>query len=281
MRLGYFHNGHFPPIEFEEFAKWGAENGFQAIDVPLFQADAAVVCDRYGLMPSSTTGQSFQPITADAGIRRAEIDKGRRAVDYAASQGIATVQIGHHMATDAGFDENISLFSEGCSPVADYAEAKGVSLVLENWPNHGRNLAYWPAHWEAIFDAVQSDSLGLCLDPSHLVWLGIDYVRATLEFGDRIFHVHAKDTELMDGALYDHGVIGDERGMVGQGTYRFRIPGFGEIDWPRFISALVEAGYDDVLAVEHEDPLWTSKTDAEHALKGLMLAQKFLSPLIV
>ena len=37
VKLGYFHNGHFPPIEFEEFVRWGAANGYQAVDVPLFE----------------------------------------------------------------------------------------------------------------------------------------------------------------------------------------------------------------------------------------------------
>ena len=34
------------------------------------------------------------------------------------------------------------------------------------------------------------------------------------------------------------------------------MPGLGEIDWPRFISALQEGGYDAVLSTEHEDPVW-------------------------
>ena len=70
VKLGYFWNGHFPPIEFQDFVRWGADNGYQAIDVPLYQEDAAEVCGRYGLQPSSTTGQAFQPITEDADSRR-------------------------------------------------------------------------------------------------------------------------------------------------------------------------------------------------------------------
>ena len=44
---------------------------------------------------------------------------------------------------------------------------------------------------------------------------------------------------------------------------------------------LLEIGYTGPLVVEHEDPFWSSKTDAERALKGLVLAQRFLAPLLV
>ena len=186
------------------------------------------------------------------------------------------------MAPDLGFDANVRLFAEGVAPVLDHAQRVGVRLVMENWADGGRNLAYAPAHWEAIFDAVPHEALGLCFDPSHLVWLGIDYLRAAREFGSRIYQAHAKDTEFLPEARYRFGVIGPERGRIGQGTYRFRIPGFGVIDWPAFITALLEVGYDGPLVVEHEDPFWSARTDPEHdALKGLVLAQRFLAPLLV
>jgi len=34
------------------------------------------------------------------------------------------------------------------------------------------------------------------------------------------------------------------------------MPGLGEIDWQKFISTLQENGYDNVLSIEHEDPIW-------------------------
>ncbi len=281
MKLGYFHNGHFPPIDFEDFVRWGSEHGYHAIDVPLFQPDAARVCGRYDLEPTSTTGAAFQPIARESSARRAEVAKGTAAVDYAAAEGIPTVLIGHRMAPQLAFDENVRLFSEGCAPVAAHAERKSVRLVLENWAADGQNLAYAPARWEAIFDALPGAAVGLCFDPSHLVWLRIDYLRAVREFGDRIYHAHAKDTELLPAGLYRHGVLGSERDRLGRGTYRFRIPGFGVVDWPAYVTALVEAGYEGPLTVEHEDALWSSSTDSDHALKGLVLAERFLAPLLV
>ena len=107
------------------------------------------------------------------------------------------------------------------------AESLGVKVAIENcpmifsldeWPG-GVNLAYSPAIWRELFDVIPSDSFGLNFDPSHLVWQMIDYERAIYEFGDRIFHAHAKDLEVRRDGLYDHGVM-----SVGMGWQVPRLP---------------------------------------------------------
>ena len=80
----------------------------------------------------------------------------------------------------------------------DLAEKNGVRLCYENCPMMG-NIATSPDMWEAIFDAVGSERLGLCYDPSHLVWQFIDPYRNIYKFADKIFHVHAKDTAVDRG----------------------------------------------------------------------------------
>jgi sugar phosphate isomerase/epimerase len=99
-----------------------------------------------------------------------------------------------------------------------------------------------------MLEAIPSPSLGLNLDPSHLVWLQIDYEQAVRDYGERIFHVHAKDTEIRRDELYRRSILSH-----GSGWQEGRMPGRGEIDWARFIGALRDAGYDGVVSVEHED----------------------------
>jgi sugar phosphate isomerase/epimerase len=90
-----------------------------------------------------------------------------------------------------------------------YASDKGVRLMIENcpmdnWVQFGLpgNYAYSPELWEALFNEVPDENFGLNFDPSHLYWLGIDHNRAATEFASRIFHVHAKDTEMLpDGSV--------------------------------------------------------------------------------
>ncbi|RLG98261.1 sugar phosphate isomerase/epimerase, partial [Candidatus Bathyarchaeota archaeon] len=52
------------------------------------------------------------------------------------------------------------------------------------------------------------------------------------------------------------------------------IPGLGDIDWKRFISALQDQGYDYVLSIEHEDPVYHG---VEGFRKGLIIGLRHLS----
>jgi sugar phosphate isomerase/epimerase len=125
-----------------------------------------------------------------------------------------------------------------------------------------------------MFGAVPDANFGLNLDPSHLVWLQIDYVRAVYDYADRIFHVHAKDLEVRRDGLYRHGAF-----SAGIGWQVPRLPGLGEIDWSRFVAALYAVGYDGVVSVEHEDRVFES--DVERVKRGFLLARETLRPLIV
>ena len=57
------------------------------------------------------------------------------------------------------------------------------------------------------------------------------------------------------------------------------MPGLGEVDWPSLIDALYEGGFDGVLSVEHEDPLWGGTEEKVEV--GLRIAYRTLRPLIV
>jgi sugar phosphate isomerase/epimerase len=141
-----------------------------------------------------------------------------------------------------------------------------------------------PELWDRAFSEVPSPALGLCFDPSHLIWQGIDHVRAVRDFSERVYHAHAKDTEFIPEGQYRYGVYGpqaEEPSNSKTGFFRYRLPGMGVIDWPKFLDALYDIGYDGILSVEHEDPLWGWLTDAEKAKRGLVLARQVLAPLIV
>jgi sugar phosphate isomerase/epimerase len=67
-----------------------------------------------------------------------------------------------------------------------------------------------------------------------MVWQGIDYIQAIYDYGDRIFHIHAKDMEINRKVLTRVGIIGQAFGEtvgLGHGWWRARLPGWGEIDW--------------------------------------------------
>lgn len=173
--------------------------------------------------------------------------------------------------------ENLQLVKEIWPPIIEFAEKCNIRIAIENcpmmevWPS-GLNIAYSPEIWQEIFNILPSKNLGLNFDPSHLVWQGIDYIKAVKAFGDRIYHVHAKDTEIFKDKL-------DVAGIYGEGWWRYRIPGRGIINWEKFVDTLQQIGYDGVISIEHEDPVWEGSI--EKVEKGLILAKRHLDQFLV
>ncbi len=171
-------------------------------------------------------------------------------------------------------------------PLVDYAGERGVKLMIENcvmegWhpDGHPGNLAYSPELWEWMF------GLGLYLnfDPSHLLWLGIDPVTALKPYVDRVIHAHAKDAEVSVEERNRYGFFGRtstrEQDPWDMGWWRYRIPGLGDVDFRRYVDTLYEGGFDGVLSVEHEDPVWGGSP--EKVDQGLRVAYSHLRPMVV
>ncbi|MCD6360862.1 MAG: sugar phosphate isomerase/epimerase [Armatimonadetes bacterium] len=150
-------------------------------------------------------------------------------------------------------------FKEVCAEAAD----RGIRLALEN--RFATNIMHLE-QWDLMFDTVGADNFGLNFDPSHLYWMGIDYLWAVEKFAERIFHTHGKDTEVLAHRLR---VIGNQSG---RGWWRYVIPGYGEIDWGVYIARLRDNGYDGVISIEHEDRAFGRE---EGFLKGLRHLRQF------
>ena len=63
------------------------------------------------------------------------------------------------------------------------------------------------------------------------------------------------------------------------GWWRYRVPGLGEVDFRRYVDTLYEGGFDGVLSVEHEDPVWGGTPELVEA--GLRIAHSNLRGLVV
>jgi sugar phosphate isomerase/epimerase len=145
----------------------------------------------------------------------------------------------------------------------------------------GPNIATGPLGWEALFKAFNnSPHVGLQFDPSHLVWQFMDPVAAAREFVDKIYDVHLKDTEILWHVLRRSGIqpIDNVR------WWRFRIPGYGSVDWKGFFSVLSEAGYSGAMNIENEDnfyyPAYSQGNFTEQYKRGFHLAHEFLKTLV-
>ena len=220
-------------------------------------------------------GKVLNHIAPDAAVRRERQDYFIRCLQFSHRLGCKFVGTFSGGIPGASLDDQAKAladaFNERYLPVCDKLD---LSTGWENYPTT-YNFATTPAAWHAVFSQVSSLRLGLEFDPSHLVRQYIDPYQAAWDFRDRIRGVHLKDTEITQPVL-------QQVGIHGRGWWRYRIPGQGLIDWPRFFTVLLQVKFAGGAAVEHEDQFWdeppsNNAPEFPQARKdGFILAERFL-----
>lgn len=164
-------------------------------------------------------------------------------------------------------------------PLVKFAEDHGVSIGIENcpmlfshneWPG-GKNIAVSPVIWRRLFNDIPSPNLGLNYDPSHFALQFMDPISPLREFSSKLFHLHAKDVEIYPDRLNNFGIFACPKDW-----HQARIPGYGKIDWPRFMAALTAAGYDGPVCIEVEDDTFGKTLEGRQ--NALKVARNFLRP---
>ena len=179
-------------------------------------------------------------------------------------------------------EENLEIVKEVWPPIVKYAEEKGVKIAIENcpmlfsndeWPG-GQNLMTTPAIWRKVFEILNSDNFGLNYDPSHFVWQHIDYIKPIYEFKDKIFHVHYKDIKIFKDKLDDVGIMATPLQYMSP-----KLPGLGDIDWGKYVSALTDIGYKGNTCIEVEDKAFEGSI--EEAKKSVILSARYLRNYVI
>lgn len=169
------------------------------------------------------------------------------------------------------YDQGWELFVERWSPILDEFKKLGVKFAHEVHPTE---IAYNITTAQTAIEKLGRDDWGFNYDPAHFIWQMIDPVVFIKNFGNRIFHVHAKDFEVQEDEVSRDGVLSTGSWTNPRRAARYRVPGWGQVPWRRVITALLELGYDGVLSFEHEDPVMSERDGAEKAID-------FLRPLII
>ncbi|MBO1139565.1 sugar phosphate isomerase/epimerase [Enterococcus avium] len=167
--------------------------------------------------------------------------------------------------------ENLKEVEKVWKPILAYAEKQKVKIAIENcpmlftedeWPG-GQNLMTTPALFRKIFDLLDSDYLGLNYDPSHFVWQQMDYLAPIYEFNDKLFHVHYKDIKVYWNKLQEVGVMATPLEYMSP-----KLPGLGDVDWGKYVSALTDIGYSGYTCIEVEDRAYESDyEDVKRSIK--------------
>jgi sugar phosphate isomerase/epimerase len=235
-------------------------------------------CASHGVTLSAL-GYYPNPLDPDPEVSGNAVGHLRKVIAGARALGLDTVNTFVGRDWRLGVDENWPRFLEVWRPLVDFAEDHGVRIGIENcpmsftrdeWPG-GKNLFTTPVIWRRAFGDIPSKNLGLNYDPSHFVLQHMDPSSPLKEFQDRIFHVHAKDVRIRRDRLDEVGVFAHPLEW-----HQPRIPGFGEMDWGRFLGDLMATRYRGPVCIEVEDD--TFGRDLEGRQRALKVAGNILRP---
>nr|WP_321291747.1 sugar phosphate isomerase/epimerase [uncultured Trichococcus sp.] len=265
--------------DFEEMIDIVAENGLDCVEVACWPAGKAE--RRYAgvshIDTESLTQEKANELNAYASSKGVKIsalayypnpldedpEKRRLAIDHLYSVIDAAALLEVNMVTtfigrmpSKTVSENLAEVAKVWTPIVKHAEQKDVKIAIENcpmlftedeWPG-GQNLMTTPALFRKVFELLDSDHIGLNFDPSHFVWQQMDYIKPLYEFKDKLFHVHYKDIKVFPEKLADVGIMATPLQYMSP-----KLPGLGDIDWGKYVSALTEIGYAGYTCIEVED----------------------------
>jgi len=304
MKLGFV-SAILPDLRFEELVDFASETGYKCIEAccwPFGKAerkyagvthiDVDVIDDfcssainlilKKKGVELSALGYYPNPLDPDQEKSSFYVSHLRKVIDASVLLGINRINTFIGRDRNKTVDENFDNFLKIWKPMIGYAESRNVKVGIENcpmifsrdeWPG-GNNLATSPAIWRRMFDEIKSDYFGLNFDPSHLLWLQIDYIKALHEFRDKIFHIHLKDTRLDRDRLNDVGIM-----ALPTQFYTPKLPGLGDVDWSKFFSALYYIKYARPVCVEVEDKAFEGSL--EDRKRSLILSKRYLDQFVI
>lgn len=227
---------------------------------------------------------AYYPNTMDS-----DIEKRQTAVEHLKNLIRASGKLGIGMVTTfigrdqtKTVEENLKLVEEIWPSILAVAEKEHVKVAIENcpmlfdsgqWPG-GQNLMTTPEIWQKVFAVLPSENLGINYDPSHFVWQKIDYIKPMYTFSDKIFHVHFKDIKVYQDKLDEVGIMAYPLSFMSP-----KLPGLGDVDWGKYVSALTDIGYDGYACIEVEDKAFEGS--GKKVLDSLKLSKKYMENFVI
>lgn len=304
MKLSYL-TAYFNNLSLEEKVKFAAEQKFDAIELSCWPVandrDYSSTDIDVSKFDSKTkedilklTGENNIEIASlayydnclhpDTSIRENNVKHLYNVIETAGKLGVKFVGAFAGRNLDLSFEENFTEFEKIFPNIVKYAADRNVNLLIENcsmpgWHREGwgATISYSPELWDRMFEIIPDENFGLNFDPSHLIWLGVDYIKALIDYKERVLYFHAKDTKIFEEKRSYYSIFGkqlDRENEWDYGWWQHKIPGKGSVDWQKIYQTLREIGYDGYVSIEHED---LNYSENDEAIKlGLMKGKAFL-----
>jgi sugar phosphate isomerase/epimerase len=304
MNLGFV-SAILPELSFGELIDYASEQGFSCVEIccwPVGKAERryagvthidvdkldkkrATEINKYlksRKVEISGLGYYPNPLDPDSEKGRFYVSHIKKVIDASALLGINRINTFIGRDQHKSVDENFETFKKVWKPLIKYAEARKVKVGIENcpmlftnneWPG-GHNLATTPVIWRRMFNEIPSEYFGLNFDPSHLLWMQMDYVKPLYEFKTKLFHIHLKDAKVHRDKLNEVGILAYPLEF-----HSPKLPGLGDIDWGKFVSALNDIRYKGPVCIEVEDKSFENSLDERK--KAIVLSKRHLMQYII
>jgi sugar phosphate isomerase/epimerase len=227
---------------------------------------------------------AFYPNTMDGNLekRKTAVEHLKKVIRASSKLGVGMVTTFIGRDQTRNIEENLELVKEVWPSIIKLAEENNMKVAIENcpmlfgadqWPG-GQNLMTTPAIWKKVFEILPSKNLGINYDPSHFVWQMIDYIKPIYDFADKIFHVHYKDIKVYPDRLNQCGIMAYPLDFMSP-----KLPGPGDVDWGKYVSALTDINYGGCSCIEIEDKAFEGSK--EKIEKSLILSQRYLKQFVI
>ena len=177
------------------------------------------------------------------------IEKSKRILELAKDLecDIVTTHIGVIPADST--NERYSVMQEACFELSRFADSMGSHFAVETGPETSAIL-------KTFLDSLSSKGVAVNLDPANLVMVaGDDPVEAVYNLKDYIVHTHAKDGIMLrkrsEEEIYGRH-INHETFAKAAPTFEELPLGEGNVNFPTYLAALKDIGYDGFLTIERE-----------------------------
>jgi sugar phosphate isomerase/epimerase len=304
MKLGFV-SAILDSYSFEQMIDFASQNGFECVEVacwPKGKAErryagvshidvaslddekVAYIKEYCAARKVELSSLAYYPNTLDPDLEKRTIyvEHLNKLIDASAKLGIYMITTFIGRDPKKTVSENLELVKEVWPSIIKHAEEKKVKVAIENcpmlfteneWPG-GQNLMTSPANWRKVFEILDSEYFGLNYDPSHFVWQQIDYIKPIYDFSHKIFHVHYKDIKVYREKLADVGIMATPLEYMSP-----KLPGLGDVDWGKYVSALTDIRYTGNTCIEIEDKAFEGSN--ENLEKSLILSQRYLKQFVI
>ncbi len=179
-------------------------------------------------------------------LNPALIERSKRIVELALDleTNIITTHIGV-VPNDPNHDR-YKIMQEACFQLSQFADSVNAHFAVETGPETSAVL-------KGFLDSLNSKGVAVNLDPANLVMVtGDDPVQAVYNLKDYIVHTHAKDG-VRNFYRAPEEVYGLTEKKMLQGKSFTEMPlGKGKVDFPAYLNALTDIGYNGFLTIERE-----------------------------